>query len=183
MGQLIWLWLEDDIAKEKIIAELIYSIIGKDNIIIFKHEDPFLKFIKKQVDENKFDNFGIISKIMLPNRPFAIQPPNFFVEGGKGAYHKTRENGHDIGLIIYEKIIIPLFRIKKLKLPPTIFLSTISLDSAYTNIKKRLENINLKWELSNNSEYGKGILFVNKWNVGLKKEEIEKELKNFLENL
>jgi len=99
MKKLTWLWLEDNLDQFEDIRDIFNNL--QLDIILFKHETPFLNFIKERIQENSFNNYGFILDVLLSSRKYIILPEKWKNEEQlEPEYYRTIEDGHDAGVLI-----------------------------------------------------------------------------------
>jgi hypothetical protein len=163
MENLTWLWLDRNSSKEHL-----EEILTKLNFKLEQFNNPsqLTNFLIEQ--KNKLKNFGLILDSYLPANPFIYSPKEW--NGFKESLYKTIKNGYDCGLMYFEQIILngdktPIWTPP----PPTFFLSTISLDAPFLNIKERIKQIKTKWAFHNNVKPEEAkVKYIRKWDIPFK---------------
>jgi len=146
-----WLWLEDAF---DVIEDIVNTVINAE-FKIKKFETPAAltkELIKRK--EEKDTNFGLILDLLLFGQKYIMLHPDLYSPKlEKGFSIKTECNGHDAGLLLYEKFFIDdvIADGKKfvpaLAPPPVIFLTVSEIDAL--NYRERFDHIKEVWTNKN----------------------------------
>lgn len=165
-----WLWLDD---KRDSIGDL-RKIFKDAGINVTKEFESPITLTKYLINNSRTKGFlsshGLILDCLLYKHNYIICYPGLLNGIKKPLPFKTQKDGHDAGILYYEKVIlgldIPEVDPVWIPYPPVLFLSVIDID--FQENEQRIGGIKRVWMENHNTTIDKAkVEWLSKWDMTL----------------